>query len=160
MKAKKNQKSVHNKFLKAAFKEAEKARDKGEVPVGAVVVHEGKIIARGHNTRELKESVLGHAELMAIAKASKKIDSWRLIDCDVYVTLEPCPMCAGALQQARVKNVYYGVPDPKAGAVSLELNLHQHSKLNHRYTMTCLEATECGEILSEFFRAKRRKARS
>lgn len=146
----------HAKFLREALKEAEKARAKDEVPVGAVVVHEGKIIARGHNLRETRQSVLGHAELVALAKASKKQGSWRLPSCDVYVTLEPCPMCAGAMQQARVRHVYYGVRDPKAGIDSLALNINANPKLNHRYALTCLDHSECGAILSEFFKAKRR----
>src|SRR4051794_31089176 len=129
----------HAKFMRAALKEAEKAREKDEVPVGAVVVHQGKIIARGHNLRESRQSVLGHAELHALLKASKKNGSWRLAECDVYVTLEPCPMCAGAMQQARVRHVYYGVSDTKAGVVSLGINIFAHPKLNHRYAMTCLE---------------------
>lgn len=145
----------HLKFLKAALKEAEKARVKDEVPVGAVVVLDGKIIARGHNLREAKQSVLGHAELAALKKASKKLGSWRLENCDVYVTLEPCPMCAGAMQQARVRNVYYGVSDPKAGVVSLGISIHENAKLNHRYKMDCLEQKQCGDILSSFFRQKR-----
>lgn len=145
----------HLKFLKAALKEAEKARDKDEVPVGAVVVLDGKIIARGHNLREAKQSVLGHAELAAMNKASKKLGSWRLENCDVYVTLEPCPMCAGAMQQARVRSVYYGVSDPKAGVVSLGINIFDNPRLNHRYKMTCLEQSECGKVLSDFFRARR-----
>lgn len=151
--------SEHLKFLKIALKEAEKARVKNEVPVGAVVVHEGKVIARGHNLREAKQSVLGHAELHALLKASKKLGSWRLEGCDVYVTLEPCPMCAGALQQARVRNVFYGVADPKAGVVSLGIDIHDNSKLNHRYKMTCLEQGECGRILSDFFKARRKRAK-
>lgn len=143
-------------FMQDALKEARKAQLKDEVPVGAVVVLNGKIIARGHNLRENKQSVLAHAELVAIEKASRKLSSWRLLECDVYITLEPCPMCAGALQQARVRNVYYGVPDPKAGVISLGLNLHENSKLNHRYAMTALKMLECGEILSEFFKKKRK----
>ncbi len=140
-----------------AYAEALKAEIKDEVPVGAIIVLDGKIIARGHNLRESKNSVLGHAELVAILKASKKIKSWRLEDCDVYVTLEPCAMCAAALQQARVRRVYYGAADPKAGAVSLDLNLHAHAKLNHRYEMKFVEDSKCGKVLSEFFKKKRAK---
>lgn len=144
-------------YLKAALKEAKKAAEKDEVPVGAVVVHQGKIIARGHNLRESKQSITGHAELVAIIKASKKLGSWRLNECDVYVTLEPCPMCAGAMQQARVRHVYYGARDTKAGVDSLKINIHENPKLNHRYKMDCLEEAECGAILSRFFRNKRLK---
>jgi tRNA(adenine34) deaminase len=139
------------------LREAAKAAGKDEVPVGAVVVHEGRVIARGHNLREAKQSVLAHAELVAMAKATKKLGSWRLVGCDVYVTLEPCPMCAGALQQARVRHVYYGVPDPKAGVESLGINVHANAKLNHRYAMTCTDEKACGAILSDFFRQKRRR---
>ncbi len=140
-----------------AMREARRAQAKDEVPVGAVIVRAGKILSRGHNAREEKQSVLGHAELAAIARASRKLGSWRLEDCEVYVTLEPCAMCAAALQQARVRRVFYGAPDPKAGAVTLGLRLHDNPKLNHRYEMTCVERPECGEILSDFFRAKRKK---
>lgn len=146
----------HLPFIQAALKEAQKAETKNEVPVGAVIVHEGRIIARGHNLRESRQSVLGHAELTAVAKASKKLGSWRLTGCDVYVTLEPCPMCAGALQQARVRHVYYGVADPKGGALSLGFNINANTKMNHRFEMTCLEVVECGLVLSKFFRAKRK----
>ncbi len=149
-----------NKYMGEALKEAVKAAAKDEVPVGAVIVFEGKIIARGHNLRETRQSVLGHAELATLAKASKKLGSWRLPGCDVYVTLEPCPMCAGALQQARVRHVYYGAVDPKAGVVSLALNLNDNSRLNHRYSLTHLDTTECGKVLSDFFRGKRKKGKA
>lgn len=146
-----------NPFLKEALKEAHKAKVKNEVPVGAVVVHNGKIIGRGHNVRETKQNVLTHAELIALLKASKKLKSWRLVDCDVYVTLEPCAMCAGALWQARVRAVYYGARDPKAGAASLRLKLHNNPKLNHRYVLKHLETQECGLILSDFFKMRRQQ---
>jgi tRNA(adenine34) deaminase len=138
-----------------ALAEARRAARKDEVPVGAVVVRDGEVIAKAHNLRESRQSVLGHAELIALTRASKKLGSWRLEGCDVFVTLEPCPMCAGALQQARVRHVYYGVPDPKAGVVSLGLNLNANPRLNHRYAMTCVGLTDCGAVLSEFFRKKR-----
>lgn len=151
--------SAHMKYMQEALKEAVKAGAKDEVPVGAVLVFEGRIIARGHNLRETRQSVLGHAELATLAKASKKLGSWRLPGCDLYVTLEPCPMCAGALQQARVRHVYYGATDPKAGVVSLGLNLNENPRLNHRYALMHLETSDCGKVLSEFFRARRRKAK-
>ena len=141
--------------MREALKEAAKAAAKDEVPVGAVIVFEGKIIARGHNLRETRQSVLGHAELAALAKASTKLESWRLPGCDVYVTLEPCPMCAGALQQARVRHVYYGASDPKAGVISLKLAINENPRLNHSYPLTHLDVPECGKVLSEFFRKKR-----
>lgn len=145
------------KFLSAAYKQAVLAGKKDEVPVGAVIVLNGEVIARGQNTRESKQIPTGHAELVAVLKACKKVGSWRLEGCDVYVTLEPCPMCAAVLQQARVRAVYYGARDPKAGAESVGLNLHQNTKLNHRYTMTCLEDESCSVILKEFFKKKRGK---
>ena len=145
----------HEDYLKEALKEAHKAAQKDEVPVGAVIVHQGKIIARGHNLRETKQSALGHAELVAIAKATKKLESWRLDQCTLYVTLEPCPMCAGALQQCRIKQVYYGAADPKGGVESLGIAIHNNPRLNHRYEMTHLHSPECGNTLSEFFRKKR-----
>lgn len=151
-------KKNHLEFLALALKEAEKAGKLDEVPVGAVIVQDGRVIARGRNNRETKQSVLGHAELVAMSKATKKLGSWRLEGCDVYVTLEPCPMCAAALQQARVRNVYYGVPDPKAGAIALGFNLHDHPRMNHRFTMTDLGMKACGEILSVFFKKKRAKS--
>ena len=144
------------KFIRAALAEALKGQHRGEVPVGAVVVYQNKIIARAQNTREQKQSPIGHAEINAIAKAAKKLGTWRLENCDVYITLEPCPMCAGALQQARVRSVYFGVFDPKGGCISLNLNLNQNTKLNHQYEMKCLEEAECGQILSAFFKAKRK----
>jgi tRNA(adenine34) deaminase len=140
-----------------ALKEAHKAAAKGEVPVGAVVVKDGKVIARGHNLRETLQDPLAHAEAVAVRKAAKKLGSWRLEDCDVYVTLEPCPMCAGALSQARVRQVFYGAMDPKGGAVSLGIEIHGNRRLNHRYEMIEALDPTCGEILTMFFRGKRRK---
>ena len=108
---------MQKKFMKAALKEAKKAYEKLEVPVGCVIVKDGKIIARAHNLKESKTDTTKHAEILAIQKASRKLQSWRLIDCDLYVTLEPCAMCAGAIIQSRIKNVYYGTHDLKTGAV-------------------------------------------
>ncbi len=147
---------MHLYFMNEALKEANKARKKNEVPVGAVVTKNGEILSRAHNLRENKKDALAHAELLAILKACKKLSSWRLEGCEVYITLEPCPMCAGALFQARVKAVYYGVSDPKAGVVSLGIPIHNNPQLNHRYPLTCLNIKECGNILSSFF-ARRRK---
>ena len=111
------------KYMKAALKLAQKAADEGEVPVGAVVVCDGKIVGRGRNRRETKKNALHHAEIEAIEKACKKLGGWRLHRCDLYVTLEPCPMCAGALINSRMKTVYYGAPDPKAGSCGSLINL-------------------------------------
>ena len=143
------------RFMAEALKEARKAAAKGEVPVGAVVVKAGKVIARGHNLRETLQDPLAHAEAVAVRKASKKLGSWRLEGCEVYVTLEPCPMCAGALSQARVKAVFYGATDPKGGAVTLGFGIHGDKRLNHRYEMVEALDAACGEILTEFFRGKR-----
>lgn len=142
-------------FLILALAEAAKAAGKDEVPVGAIVVKGGEVIARAHNLRERTQSAIAHAEILAMQKAHKKIGSWRLEDCVLYVTLEPCPMCAGALQQARIKRVVYGARDTKAGVESLGISIHNNPKLNHRYSLECLENKECGAVLTEFFRKKR-----
>ena len=143
--------------MKEALKEAKKAYLLGEVPVGAVIVYEGKIIARGHNTREIKQTVLGHAEINAIQKASKKIGSWRLEDCDIYVTLEPCAMCSGAIIQSRIKNLYFGAYDLKTGVCGSVLNLFEYP-FNHKVNVVggVLE-DECSRILKDFFKELRQK---
>ena len=118
--------------MKEALKQAQKAYDKLEVPVGAVIVKDGKIIARAYNQKEEKNDTTNHAEILAIKKASKKLGSWRLIDCDMYVTLEPCSMCAGALIQSRIRKVYIGASDEKTGACGSVLNLLEDYKFNHK----------------------------
>jgi tRNA(adenine34) deaminase len=149
-----------NEFMQEALKEAHKAAIKGEVPVGAVVVKDGKIIGRGHNLTEKKQSALTHAELMAISKATKKLKSWRLIDCDLYVTLEPCTMCAGAIVLSRVRNLVYGTTDPKAGAVDSTARVMENEKLNHRVKVTSgVLKEECSSVLTAFFKEMRRKAK-
>ena len=120
------------KFMKEAIKQAKKAYDKEEIPVGAVIVKDGKIIARGYNKKEEKKDTTQHAEIIAIQKASRKIGAWRLQDCEMYVTLEPCAMCTGALIQARLKRVYIGTMDPKTGACGSVLNLLEDYKFNHK----------------------------
>ena len=143
--------------MEAALAEAKKAYLIDEVPVGAVIVYNDKIIARGHNTRETKQSVLGHAEINAIKKASKKIGSWRLEDCDMYVTLEPCSMCSGAIIQSRIKNLYFGAFDPKTGACGSVLNLFEHN-FNHKVNVVSgIMEEECSRIIKEFFRELRQK---
>lgn len=143
--------------MKAALNEAKKAYLIGEVPVGAVIVHDGKIIARGHNTREAKQSVLGHAEINAINKASKKIGSWRLEECDLYVTLEPCPMCSGAIIQSRIKNLYFGAYDLKSGACGSVLDLHSYN-FNHKVRVVGgIMEEECSRIIKDFFKELRQK---
>lgn len=143
--------------MKAALKEARKAYLLGEVPVGAVIVYDNKIIARGHNTRELTQSVLGHAEINAIKKASKKIGSWRLEDCDMYVTLEPCSMCSGAIIQSRIKNLYFGAYDLKTGASGSVFNLFDYP-FNHKVNVYGgIMEEECSRIIKDFFKELRQK---
>src|SRR5208282_1239631 len=135
--------------MREALKEAHKAARKGEVPVGAVVVKDGKIIGRGHNLTEKKQSALTHAELMAISQATKKLKSWRLVDCDLYVTLEPCTMCAGAIVLSRVRNLVYGTTDPKAGAVDSTARVMENEKLNHRVKVTSgVLKEDCSGVLT------------
>ena len=142
-------------FMKKALKEAEKAYYKGEVPVGAVIVKDGKIISRGHNLKEIKKHTTKHAEIIAIEKASKKIDAWRLEDCDIYVTMEPCPMCMGAIINSRIRKIYYGIPDLKAGACGSVIDLTTY-KFNHipTYEKNVL-GEESKELLQRFFRELR-----
>lgn len=146
-----------NKFLNLALQYAKRAALHNEVPVGAVVVYQGKVIARGRNTKEKTQNVLGHAEINAIRKAQKYLGTWRLVDCEVYTTLEPCLMCMAIMQQARIKTTVYGAKDLKAGAVSLGFNLHQSKKLNHQIELVYDESTECAKILKSFFLELRRK---
>jgi tRNA(adenine34) deaminase len=142
--------------LAEALKLAEKAAQEDEVPVGAVVVHEGKIIGRGYNRREQDHNPIAHAEISAILEASRSLQSWRLSDCTLVVTLEPCPMCLAACQQARVAEVYYGAQDPKGGALSLGYSLHENPKTNHRFPMYFVDEPPCGAVLSDFFSKKRK----
>ena len=144
---------MDNKFMKEALKEAQKAYDKLEVPVGCVIVKDGKIIARAHNQKETKLDTTKHAEILAIQKASKKLESWRLLDCEMYVTLEPCPMCAGAIINSRIKKVYIGTKDEKTGACGSKLNLLEDYTFNHKVEIeTGIMKNECEEILKKFFK--------
>ena len=140
-----------------ALKEAKKAYKKLEVPVGAVIVKNGEIIARAHNVKETKKDTTKHAEIMAIQRASKKIDAWRLEDCEMYVTLEPCTMCAGAIINSRIKKVYIGTKDPKTGACGSILNLFEDYKFNHKveYVIGIMQQ-ECEKILKDFFKDLRK----
>jgi len=148
---------THDYYMKAALKEAQKAADKLECPIGAVLVFNDTIIARAHNLRETKPSALAHAEILAIEKATKKLKSWRLQDCDLYVTLEPCPMCAGAIIQSRIHAVYFGAYDYKSGAAGSVCNLFEPGMFNHDVAVTGGVMQEnCAEILSAFFRQLRR----
>lgn len=143
-------------FMKQALEEAQKAALLGEVPIGAVLVYEGKIIARAHNLRETTQNATTHAELLVIQEACKKIGSWRLEDTTLYVTLEPCPMCAGAILQSRVPRVVYGARDQKAGCVDSLYHLLNDERFNHECDVTeGILAEECGQILTDFFKALR-----
>ena len=143
--------------MKQALKEAEKAYKKLEVPVGAIIVKEGKIISRAHNQKETKTDTTKHAEILAIQKASKKLKSWRLNDCEMYVTLEPCTMCAGAIINSRIKKVYIGTMDEKTGAVGSVLNIFKDYKFNHTVeSENGIMAEECEEILKRFFKELRK----
>ena len=145
-----------NKFMRLALKEAEKAALIDEVPIGCVIVKNKKVISHGHNLREKTNDVTSHAEIVAIRKASKKLNDWQLVDCDLYVTIEPCVMCMGAIIQSHIKNVYYGSEDPKAGAVTkfhlLELEGHNH----YPNIEGGILKEECSNIVKDYFRNKRK----
>ena len=143
-------------FMRAAIKQAQKAYEKNEVPIGCVIVHDGKIIARGYNRRNTDRSTLAHAEITAIRKAAKKLGDWRLEDCTLYVTLEPCPMCAGAIVQARVTECVIGCMNPKAGCAGSVTNLLEMDGFNHKVIVRrgILEE-ECSSMLKTFFRELR-----
>lgn len=145
-------------FMKEALIEAQKAAAKDEVPIGAVVVHQGKIIGRGHNLRELEQDATLHAEIKAIRQANQYLGSWRLEECELFVTLEPCPMCSGAMILARLKKVTFGAFDPKAGTAGTFMNLLQDERFNHQVEVEqgILEE-ECQEILRDFFKKLRRR---
>ena len=145
-------KSVEEKYMKEALRQAKKAYALGEVPIGCVIVHEGKIIGRGYNRRNTDKNTLAHAEITAINKASKVIGDWRLEECTLYVTLEPCQMCAGAIVQARIPEVVMGCMNPKAGCAGSILNILEMPQFNHQVKVTrgILEA-ECSQMLKTFF---------
>ena len=146
------------KFMKEALKEAKKAYDKLEVPVGCVIVKDGKIISRAHNLKETKKDTTKHAEILAIQKASKKLEAWRLLDCDMYVTLEPCSMCAGAIINSRIRNLYIGTMDKKTGAAGSVLNLFEDFTFNHKVIVeTGILQTQCEKILKDFFKELRKR---
>ena len=147
---------MEEKFMREALKEAKKAYDKLEIPVGAVIVKDGKIIARAHNQKETKCDTTNHAEILAIQKASKKIKSWRLLDCEMYVTLEPCSMCAGAIINSRIKKVYIKKKNKKTGAVGSVFNLFNDYTFNHKVEYeTGILKNECEEIIKSFFKELR-----
>ena len=145
------------KYMREALKEAKKAYNKLEIPVGAIIVKDGKIIARAHNIKEEKKDTTKHAEIIAIQKASKKLNSWRLINCEMYVTLEPCAMCAGALIQSRIKKIYIGTMDQKTGACGSVLNLLGDYKFNHIVEVEKeICKSDCEKILKDFFKELRK----
>lgn len=148
-----------NKFMLEALKEAELAKAKGEVPVGAIIVRNGQIIGRGHNLREKMRSPLAHAELLAIDEASLTLNSWRLEDCTIYVTLEPCPMCAGAIIQSRIERLVYGASDPKGGCAGTIINLVEDERFNHQVSenISGIMGKEAAEQLSSFFQELRER---
>ena len=145
------------KYMSLALAQAKMAGDRGEVPVGAVLVSQGRVVSRGHNRPIGQNDTTAHAEIVAIRRACRKRKNYRLTDCDLYVTLEPCPMCLGAVVQARLRKVVYGAPDPKAGAVQSVMKF-PFEKLNHRPEVRGgLLAEECGLVLKEFFGPRRKK---
>ena len=147
------------KFMKEALKEAKKAYKKEEIPVGAVIVKNGEIIAKAHNLKEVKKSSISHAEILAIQKANKKLGAWRLENCDMYITLEPCMMCMGAIINARIKKIYVGTLDPKTGACESVININNY-KFNHIVEIeTGILKKECEYILKDFFKMLRKKKR-
>ena len=143
--------------MREALKEARRAAAEDEVPVGAVVVKEGRLLGRAHNQRERLRDPTAHAEMVAITQAAEAVGTWRLDGATIFVTLEPCPMCAGALVNARMGRLVYGADDPKAGACGTLMDLANDPRLNHRLPVTRgILAAECGEVLREFFRKRRR----
>lgn len=148
------------KFMKLAIKQAKLARQKDEVPVGCVIVQDGKVIASAHNLREKTQDATAHAEILCIKKACKKLGTFRLSDCQLYVTLEPCPMCAGAIINARIETVYFGAYDPKAGCCGTLINLTEDGRFNHTAkTVGGILSKECAALLSDFFAEKRKSAK-
>ncbi len=148
-------------FMREALKQADKARQMDEVPVGAVIVKDGKIIARAHNLREKNQQASAHAEMLALQKASRRLNTWCLNDCDLYVTLEPCMMCSGAISLSRIRHLYYGTEDPKGGATVSRLQVKDipHIGVYPKEVTGGILKEECSEILSSFFREKREKTK-
>lgn len=153
--------TLDEKYMKAAITQAKKAAAIGDVPIGCVIVYEDKIIARGYNRRTADKTVLAHAEILAIKKACKKIGDWRLEDCTMYVTLEPCPMCAGAIVQARIPRVVVGCMNPKAGCAGSVMNLLQEDGFNHQAELeTGVLEEVCSQMMKDFFRELRNKKKA
>lgn len=149
---------VHQTFMQEAIREAQKAEAIDEVPIGAVVVFQEQVIGRGHNLRETTQDPTTHAEIIAIRQAAQQLNSWRLEGCSLYVTLEPCPMCAGAILQARMERVIYGASDPKAGCVGTLMNLLRDDRFNHQAEVIAgIEQATCSQLLTNFFQRLRQK---
>ncbi len=147
---------LHEHYMRRALQEAQQAADEGEVPIGAVIVHGDRLVASAHNQREQLHDPTAHAEMIAITQAAEALGSWRLTDCTLYVTLEPCPMCAGAIVQARIPWVVYGAADPKAGAVDTLFRLLNDARLNHQAKVVSgVLSQPCGALLTDFFRRQR-----
>src|SRR5262245_15726644 len=147
----------HDHYMRLALAEAEVALDENEVPIGAVIIRGERVIGAGHNQRETLKDPTAHAEMIAITQAAASLGDWRLESCTLYVTLEPCPMCCGAILQARIPTVVYGAADPKAGAVDSLFRLLSDNRLNHRCEIVPgVLADDCGRLLTEFFQAQRR----
>lgn len=142
-------------YMKIAIDEAKKALEKSEVPVGAVIVKDDKVIATAHNLKEITKDPTNHAEIIAIRKACENLGRWRLNDCSMYVTLEPCAMCAGAIIQSRIKTLYIGTFDPRAGACGSVFNITQDERLNHWVNVKWLYDEDCSNLLQEFFKERR-----
>ena len=150
------EKELHEKYMRLALKEAAKAELMDEVPIGAVIIKDGKVIARAHNLKEKNNQATHHAEMLVIQKASKKLGTLYLKDCDLYVTLEPCMMCMGACVLSRVRHIYYGTSDPKGGAIESVIQFKEIKRLNHYPEITSyILKEECSQILKDFFKKKR-----
>lgn len=149
---------IDHYWMQIALEEAKKAEEIGEVPIGAIIVRDGEVVGRGYNRREIDHDPTAHAELLAIREASHKLGGWRLLNSTLYVTLEPCPMCAGAIVQSRIDRVVYGASDPKAGCAGTLMNLLQEDRFNHQVeTVSGVMEEECGQILKDFFRRLRKQ---
>jgi tRNA(adenine34) deaminase len=149
------------RYMEEAIRQADRAAGEGEVPVGAVIVHDGRIVARAHNQVETLRDATAHAEMIAITQASEALEGWRLEGAELYVTMEPCPMCAGALVLSRVARIVYGAPDPVAGACGSVFDIVGEKRLNHRIPVTGgVLADRCGELLRAFFRSRRSQKRA
>lgn len=149
---------MNEKYMKLALNEAKKAYEKEEVPIGAIIVKDDKVIAKAHNLREIKMQACAHAEILAIEKACKKLNNWRLDGCDMYVTLEPCAMCAGAILNARIRNLYIATMEPRSGAVGSKINLLESYNYNHKtHYETGIMENEAKEMMKSFFKNIRNK---